>query len=126
MTEDFIHSQMQECNKISTYADRIGNKQVTAISNRYKDIINKISTRAALFNSVNESIELENKSLQTAITDFRTDFLIGKDKHKSRVWLSKAMDLIIVHGFVYDGWRFSRGLDKVKKEYIYDYEADEE
>ena len=74
---------------------------------------------------MNESIKLENKSLQTAVTDFRTDFLIGKDKQKSRIWLSKAMDLIIVHGFVYDGWVFSRGLDKVKKEYIYDYTADE-
>ncbi len=95
----------------------VDDEKVLKAAIEYFDLEEKVRKANLLLAEIDlaasRSIETENKNLDLVISHYNIDRVFNKDK--SEKWLVKALKLVIVYKYTFDGIKFSDGKETYLK-----------
>ena len=122
MVEEWLRNLKERQTKFMNYLelnleDPNALKAAVEFFEQYEKTMLGIIKSNQIDNSVTQMVEFENKSLNNLKSEYNIDKIFNEDE--ANKWLSKGLDLVLIHKYTFDRFKFVKGDKKhLKREII--------
>ena len=96
--------------------DEVRNKHTKEFIDATDNLISEVKLESELNKATYLALTRENESVSRVISEFRIDYVLGKETSKG--WLSKAIVKVVEEGYSFNGFAFEKGSDLILKKSV--------